>query len=331
MARTLLLLGLTLSLSSLVAACDGTMTGTLPDAGRPSGDGGVGSLEDAARLDDAGSDDAGLRADAGPSAVEMPTEENTGPAPGTTFTDLQFSDLRADTTYTGVRLLGIDPSADWPPGVRLVDSLVYGSIGGTVCFHFERVRMEGGIYVRMQPGQRCDGTIRDSAIISGGFAIPLRPACTDPAGNQNTSAERCTSGWTVEDSFLSQPMPGDPAAGHHLEALMGLWDVGGFTFRNVNFFLAGPPNGTQTGDINWDGSNSTFTDCWFTGDAGYRVYATGRENVVFVRPRIALGAGSFGPWYPPMFPTEQPSVLRVECPMMLDGTPITTIPGSVCP
>jgi hypothetical protein len=253
----------------------------------------------------------------------MPTDANTGPAAGTTFADLDFGSLQPNTTYTGRRLINLT-SADWPANVTLVDSLVFGSAGGTVCFNLLRVRWSGGIYVRQQPGVSCNGTIKQSSIVHP-KGQALRPACTNASGNQNPGPGKCTSGWKVEDSYLASPTPGDP--GQHLEAMQGLWDAGGFTFKNVNFMMAGPSNNTQTGDINWHGGDSTFTDCWFTGEAGFRVYAAG-NNLSFIRPRIK-NAG-FGVWYPPHMPSKNPGV-TVRCPMLLDGTPITSIDGAVCP
>jgi len=253
----------------------------------------------------------------------MPTDQNTGPAAGTTFTDLDFGSLKANTTYTGRKLINLT-SASWPANVTLVDSVVFGAAGGNVCFNLLRVRWSGGIYVNHQPGLACNGTIKQTSIINP-KGQALRPACTNASGNQNPGPGKCTSGWTVEDSYLASPVPGDP--GQHLEAMQGLWDTGGFTFKNVNFFLAGPTNGTQTGDINWHGSDTSFTDCWFTGDAGFRIYAAG-SNLSFIRPRIK--SAGFGEWYPPHLPSKNPG-LTVKCPMRLDGTPLTNIEGASCP
>jgi len=273
-----------------------------------------------------GSNDSASEFDTGDGGVVMPTEANTGPAAGTTFTDLDFSSLQPNTTYTARRLINLKDT-DWPANVTLVDSIVTGSAGGVVCFNLQRVKWMGGIYIHQRPGLTCNGTIRQTSIINSkgqGF----RPACTDALGNENKSGMSCTSGWKVEDSYIASPTPGDP--GQHLEAMQSLWDTGGFTFRNVNFFMAGPANGTQTGDINWSGSNSTFTDCWFTGEAGYRIYAVG-QNLSFVRPRIRTPAPTaYGDWYPDDQPANYPGV-SVHCPMRTDNTPITTIAGSTCP
>ncbi len=316
---------ITLSLFAIaLLGCDGVTSTT--DAGPArdaSSDAGVAS--DAGAAPDGGAADGGPTDDAGTSALVMPTLENTGPAAGSPCVELAFADVQADTTYTG-RCLTVTSDRDFPANVTLVDSVVQGAAGGLTCFHLLRVRWEGGIFVRHRPGFECEGTIRDTSIVNP-YGQALRPACTDASGNQNTSSDRCLSGWTVEDSYLASPVPGMPD--QHLEAMQALWDTGGFTFRNVNFFMAGPPNDTQTGDINWHGSDSTFTDCWFTGGAGFRVYAAGM-NLSFIRPRIAASAGSFGFWYPPHVPALNPG-LRVECPMLPDGTPIADIAGSVCP
>jgi len=329
LARPLIVHGV-FALGSVLCGCDGTMStgdaSAATDASSPRADAGV-AADTGPTADAVASDAPTLTSMGCTPGVVMPTEENTGPAPGTTFTDLDFSALAADTTYTGVRLR-VSSDRTWPSNVTLVDSIVSGAAGGVVCFHLERVRWEGGIYVNNRPGITCDGTIRDSTIINP-YGQAMRPACTDASGNQNTSGMPCTSGWTIEDSYLSSPVPGMP--GQHLEAMQGLWDTGGFTFRNVNFFVAGPPNDTQTGDINWNGSDTTFADCWFTGGAGYRVYAAG-NRLSFSCPRFTTEPGGFGPWYPEHFPRDHPG-LSVTCPVWLDGTPLpeSAIPGSTCP
>jgi hypothetical protein len=215
-------------------------------------------------------DDAGT-------AVVMPTAASTGPQPGTVFTDLQAADIQPNTTYTARRVINFPMYYQLPGPVSFVDCLIEGSLGTYYPFDFVRVQVNG----EFAPSNT-GGHISQSKF-AGGNIQGLRPA-----GVINGNPGPMSLPIVVEDSYIVTT-PGVPE--QHLEAMQSLY-ANDLTFNNVVFIMEGPPNGTQTGDINHAGNNARFIDCWFLGDAGYAIYSDG--TTTFTRPRFSRSPDRFG-------------------------------------
>ncbi len=246
-----------------------------------------------------------------------PTAENTGPAAGTSFTDIAWSTVANGGTFTNCRVTVGAAYASANP-ITFRDCIINGYFGihSATTLTLERVRVNGAVAWENTP----KGLIKNSSILfpvggDGKSNVALRPKTAAGFYSDMTTPTPLT----VENSYIYSPKgrpDPDPNINQHIDAFQS-GAGNGYIFRNTTFEIGGPYNGTQTASMSLWAANSLVEDCWFAGgeNSAWDVYWSGPNNRI-VRPKFAAASPSY--YYNPSY--GRPTITN---PTDFSGNPVT--------